>query len=77
MSMLWAQAMPFVALRIYKKNSVDNGDLVRINGHFNITNSTSQLPDENNYDERESGGELEKSTIAVLLGPRFRDMSFA
>ena len=68
LSMLWAQAMPFVALLFYKKNGVgDDMEAVEMNGDFNITNSTSQLPDENDNDEIENGGELEMSTLAIVL----------
>ena len=67
LSMLWAQAMPFVALWVYKKKGDDDGEAAGINGNFNITNSTSQLPDEIDNDEVENGGELEKSTITIVL----------
>ena len=67
LSMLWAQAMPFVVLLFYKKKGDDDGEAAGINGNFNITNSTSQLPDEIDNDEVENGGELEKSTITIVL----------
>ena len=70
LSMLWAQAMPFVALLLYK-TKVDDGEAVEMNGHFNITNSTSQLPEENDNDEADIGGELEKSKIAIVLACSF------
>ena len=70
LSMIWAQAMPFVALLLYK-TKVDDGEAVEMNEHFNITNSTSQLPYENDNDEADIGGELEKSKIAIVLACSF------
>ena len=68
LSMLWAQAMPFVALWVFTKRGDDDGEAAnRMNGSFNISNSTSQLTDENANDEAGIGGELEKSTIAIVL----------
>ena len=70
LSMLWAQAMPFVALLLYKKKKGgddDDGKAVGINGNFNITNSTSLLPNDSGNVESENGGELEKSTITIVL----------
>ena len=68
LSLLWAQAMPFVALWLYVGDEADDRD-----GHLNITNfndndSTSQQqPNANGNEENENVGELKKSSIAIIL----------